>query len=155
VSHRLPSGWHREFDRLLRTLGYTLDESHGRTHLTYRHPDHQGVFTVACTPGAGRTEVNLLTQLRRRHPDHPALARQVRSQSATERKRRRRKNRTSRMTLVRELEPGVVETFNRPEKTACIDCCRRWLSDLDPRLRPCPACGGEIVFGRTEERWTA
>jgi hypothetical protein len=154
-NNRLPSGWHRDFDRLLRVLGYSLDDSHGRTHLTYRHPEHPGVFTVACTPGDGRTEVNLLTQLRRRHPDHPALTRNVRSRTAADRKRRRRKNRAARMTLVRETETGVVELFTRPEKTACIDCGRRWLSDLDPRQRTCPACDGEVVFGQTEERWAA
>jgi hypothetical protein len=138
-----------DLQRLLKALGYTHERGHRWTHPA------AGVMTTSLTPSDWRVERNTIAELRRRHPDHPALARQVRSQSATERKRRRRKNRTSRMTLVRELEPGVVETFNRPEKTACIDCRRRWLSDLNPVGRSCPACNGEIVFGRTEERWAA
>jgi hypothetical protein len=138
-----------DLQRLLTALGYTHERGHRWTHPA------AGVMTTSLTPSDWRVERNTIAELRRRHPDHPALARQVRSQSATERKRRRRKNRTSRMTLVRETETGVVELFTRPEKTACIDCGRRWLSDLDPRQRTCPACDGEVVFGQTEERWAA
>jgi hypothetical protein len=138
-----------DLQRLLKALGYTHERGHRWTHPA------AGVMTTSLTPSDWRVERNTIAELRRRHPDHPALARRVRSQSATERKRRRRKNRTSRMTLVRETETGVVELFTRPEKTACIDCGRRWLSDLDPRQRTCPACDGEVVFGQTEERWAA
>jgi hypothetical protein len=138
-----------DLQRLLKALGYTHERGHRWTHPA------AGVMTTSLTPSDWRVERNTIAELRRRHPDHPALARQVRSQSATERKRRRRKNRAARMTLVRETETGVVELFTRPEKTACIDCGRRWLSDLDPRQRTCPACDGEVVFGQTEERWAA
>jgi hypothetical protein len=138
-----------DLQRLLKALGYTHERGHRWTHPA------AGVMTTSLTPSDWRVERNTIAELRRRHPDHPALVRQVRSQSATERKRRRRKNRAARMTLVRETETGVVELFTRPEKTACIDCGRRWLSDLDPRQRTCPACDGEVVFGQTEERWAA
>lgn len=150
-TNRLPSAWHRDIDRLLKQIGYTLDENHGRTHLVYRHQDIPGVFTVACSPGDVTAEVNLLTQLRRRHPGHPALIRRGRTQPAAERKRRRRRRRPERVVLLHEVSDGTIETFERPDRTGCIVCGRRWLSDLDPTNRPCPDCGGEVVYGRLEE----
>ena len=36
----------------------------------------------------------------------------------------------------------------RPEHTSCEDCGRLWLSDLSPKLHPCPACGGVVRVGR-------
>jgi hypothetical protein len=48
----------------------------------------------------------------------------------------------------RWLSRGKRKLRERPERTSCEDCGRLWLSDVNPKLHPCPVCGGVVRLGR-------
>lgn len=67
MSGGFPSEFSRKFDRILRGLGYEMDRRNGG-HFIYKHPDHPFV-TLASSPSDWRSRQNLVSELRRRHPD--------------------------------------------------------------------------------------
>lgn len=98
----------------------------------YRCPENGDLWHITSKP----------KQRRKRHDRMPdpnksrALTREV----------HRNNRRIAKLTAV-----PAPKIARRPTRTACRGCGRMWLSDLDPRGRPCPQCGGEVVAGGDRE----
>lgn len=131
------SGWHRQVDGLLRNLGYRFERMDSHGHSVYVHP--QGwVWRVPSTPSDHRTHKIMLQQLRRRHPNAEVLKRPRKAPTKARQANQSREPR--RRLVIVPAKPKQRTVLSRPARTACVDCGRRWLSDLDPTGRKCPAC---------------
>lgn len=144
------SSWHRQVDGLLRSLGYRFDRMDSHSHSVYIHP--QGwVWRVPSTPSDHRTHKIMLQQLRRRHPDAEVLRRPRKAPTKARQAVRQARRSRRALRIVSATATRVKPVVSRPSRTACVDCGRRWLSDLDPTGRKCPACGGNVVLGRDRD----
>lgn len=141
----------RRLERVLNDLGYR-PERVGRSAATiWKHPSGL-IFSVHRSPSDVRWLANCLAELHRRHPNHVVFARRKasREQRFQRRARQRRHQRALQaVTPVVAVKPPPVVV---PNQTSCVDCGRRWASEIDPTGRPCPACGGEVMVGRDEIR---
>lgn len=137
------SSWHRDVDRLLRALGYEPVRIDSSSHFVYRHPEGH-IWRVPSSPSDFRTDRIMRQQLRRRHPDHPALKTSRKTHAGHKPKRQ-----ATRIAKVIPIHQGRRRAkLSMPERTACVECGRLWISDLDPSFRACPRCGGDVVVGR-------
>lgn len=135
----LKSGWHREWDRRLRRLGYRPSHTDSHGHLVYLDSTGRR-FSVPSSPSDWRTQRIMLTQLRAAHPDVLARRRSARAARA-----RNARGRAARVVVA--LVPAVRVRVPTPPRTECVSCGRPWLSDLDPLQHACPRCGGEHRIG--------
>ncbi|HEX3803141.1 MAG TPA: hypothetical protein VHV75_09895 [Solirubrobacteraceae bacterium] len=135
----------RDFKRLLTALGYQFDRN--AKHEIWANATGQEVLM---SQGLGEIKAYQVDQLRKRHPDHPALKRKPGAGKGVHHGRDRHRQRALKIVPAAPSEKPVV--LATPDRTSCVDCGRPWLSDISPVGRPCPKCGGEVVVGRRESR---
>lgn len=145
MSPRLPGKYARDFDKLLRSLGYELLRSEGG-HLVYGHEDFDKPFVLPSTPSDVRAFANDLARLKRRHPEFF----RVTKAPASARRRRKSRNRARQPTMPRfEGTPSAVRaTPLNSMPMRCESCARPFQPMAVVAERPCPACDGVLV---TEE----
>lgn len=144
-------------------LGYTCDGVLGNGHFVYRHPDQPDYHVSGTAYDAPPVRRAFRAEMRKRHPGHALFTPPSSSSSASHRPTTRQRDRREQARIKAALRAAerdaerrtathaVGPCVPRPERTSCVECGRRWLSDLDPTGRLCPACDGEIVVGTLDQ----
>lgn len=152
MSHRArlsPDRTVREEITILQRLGFEYLGTNAGGHLLFEHPVHGVLRPMSCTPRnpmtwrrAHRVEVARLMGM-----NLWQFERLLAGQAPTKRRRAKGKRpRSRKQPVAAVIARAEREAPASPEPDADVCTCgRRWLSDLNPVGRRCPACDGYVV----------